>query len=159
MTGLGDVYPQSVGGLVVRTEPGVDPHGSIQRFRKEREVVLCIVGPPLSTKDVLEDEEAVRRTSKLGRVAMNNFLNEASLGSFLHHSLEFARGSELISKEVSNAVQACKEFGSASMSMLGNSVFAIGDTENLRYKLLEFGDTFVTSIENEGARLVSTQEE
>lgn len=159
MTGLGDVYPQSVGGLVVRTEPGVEPHGRIQRFTRQGDIVLCVVGPPLPTKEVLEDGAVVGRITKLGRLAMNNFLNEPSIGSFLHNSLEFAEETELISEEVRNAIEACKEFGGASMSMLGNSVFAIGDTDNLRYQLLDFGETFIVSIENEGARLVSTTRE
>jgi hypothetical protein len=43
----------------------------------------------------------------------------------------------------------------ASMSMLGNSVFATGEAENLRYRLLDFGKTFTCKIDNEGARIVS----
>ena len=155
MTGLGDVLPQSVGGLVVRTEPGAAPHGEVQRFEREGDVVLCVVGPPLSTKDVLSDEAIVARIGKVGRQYVNTFLNETSLGNFLHLSLEFAREAELIPETVEEAVENCKEFGVASMSMLGNSVFAVGEAENLRYRLLDFGKTFVCPIDNEGARLVS----
>lgn len=155
LTGLGDVLPQSVGGLVVRTEPGAEPHGEFQRFEQDGDVVLCIVGPPLSTRDVLSDEATVARISKIGRQYVNTFLNETSLDNFLHLSLEFARESELIPEAVEEAVENCKEFGRASMSMLGNSVFAVGEVENLRYRLLDFGKTFVCPIDNEGARLVS----
>ncbi|MFQ6107412.1 MAG: pantoate kinase [Thermoplasmata archaeon] len=154
MTGLGDVFPQSVGGLVVRTEPGTEPHGEIQKFDREAELVLCVVGPPLSTEDVLRDEEMVKTIGKLGRRYVNNFINETSLGNFLHLSLEFAEETELVSDEVLKAIEACEEFGKASMSMLGNSVFAMGDVENLRYTLLDFGQTFLCSIDNKGARLV-----
>ncbi|MFQ5909352.1 MAG: pantoate kinase [Thermoplasmata archaeon] len=154
MTGLGDVFPQSVGGLVIRTEPGVAPYGEIQRFEREGDLVLCIVGPPLSTEDVLTDEEIVRKISKLGRELVNNFINETSMSNFFHLSLEFARDTEFISEEVSEAVGACEEFGMASMSMLGNSVFALGDVESLGYALLDFGRTYPCSIDNEGAHLV-----
>lgn len=155
MTGLGDVLPQSVGGLVVRTEPGAKPHGEFQRFERDGDVVLCVVGPPLSTRDVLSDEAIVARISEIGRQYVNTFLNETSLDNFLHLSLEFARESELILEAVEEAVENCREFGRASMSMLGNSVFAVGEAENLRYRLLDSGKTFVCPVDNEGARLVS----
>jgi pantoate kinase len=154
MTGLGDVLPQSVGGLVVRTKPGAAPHGQVQRLESEGEVVLCVVGPPLSTKDVLSDEDVVARISRAGRQYVNSFLNETSMENFLHLSLEFARETELIPQVVEEAIEECKEFGMASMSMLGNSVFAIGEEENLRYRLLDFGEAFTCSIDNQGARIV-----
>jgi pantoate kinase len=154
MTGLGDVLPQSIGGLVVRTEPGAAPHGEVQKFEREGGMVLCVVGPPLYTKDVLSDEKTVARISKVGRQYVNSFLNETSMDNFLHLSLEFAREAELIPQAVEDAVEKCKEFGMASMSMLGNSVFAIGEEENLRYRLLDFGEAFICSIDNEGARIV-----
>lgn len=153
-TGLGDVYPQSVGGLVVRTEPGAPPHGEIQKYDMEGELVLCIVGPPLPTKDVLSDEAVVRRIDKLGRGLVNDFDNETTLSNFFHLSFEFATQAELISDQVAEAVRTCKEIGMASMAMLGNSVFAMGDSSGLTYRLLNFGKTFLSSIESEGARLV-----
>jgi len=153
-TGLGDVYPQSVGGLVVRTEPGAPPHGEIQKYDMESDLVLCIVGPPLPTRDILSDETIVKRISKLGMGRVNDFNNETTLSSFFHLSFEFATQTELISDEVAEAVRTCMEIGMASMSMLGNSVFAMGDSSSLTYRLLNFGKTFLSSIESEGARLV-----
>lgn len=153
-TGLGDVYPQSVGGLVVRTEPGAPPHGEIQKYDMEGDLVLCIVGPPLPTKEVLSDETIVRRIDKLGRSLVNDFNNETTLSNFFHLSFEFATQADLISDEVAEAVKTCREIGMASMSMLGNSVFAMGDSSGLTYRLLNFGETFLSSIESEGARLV-----
>lgn len=153
-TGLGDVYPQSVGGLVVRTEPGAPPHGEIQKYDKEGDLVLCVVGPPLPTKDVLSNETTVKRINSLGRSLVNDFNNETTVDNFFHLSFEFAMQAELISDEVAEAVKTCKEIGVASMSMLGNSVFAMGDTSGLTYRLLNFGKTFLSSIESEGARLV-----
>ncbi|MFQ6127938.1 MAG: pantoate kinase [Thermoplasmata archaeon] len=155
MTGLGDVFPQSMGGLVVRTKPGVSPYGKIQKHDVERDLVLCIVGPSLSTRDILTNEAIVEKSSKLGSKFVRDFGNESSIDNFFRLSLEFARQTGLISEAVEEAVNACEGLGMASMSMLGNSVFAVGDVHKLRYRLLDFGKIFLCSIENEGAHLVS----
>jgi pantoate kinase len=49
---------------------------------------------------------------------------------------------------------AASEFGVASMSMLGNSVFAAGDTDNLERTLSDFGKTCRCSVDVEGPRVI-----
>ncbi|MFQ5552905.1 MAG: pantoate kinase, partial [Thermoplasmata archaeon] len=54
-TGLGDVYPQALGGLDIREKPGAPPHGLVHRIPLEAEVVLGVLGTPTYTKAVLDN--------------------------------------------------------------------------------------------------------
>jgi pantoate kinase len=48
------------------------------------------------------------------------------------------------------AMNAASEHGMASMSMLGNSVFAVGDIDALEKILSGFGNTFRCSVDLKG---------
>ena len=56
-TGLGDVIAQNTGGLVVRLEPGGPGIGRIDRIPVPPLPVDYVVRGPISTKDVLSDQE------------------------------------------------------------------------------------------------------
>jgi len=51
-------------------------------------------------------------------------------------------------------MSAASKLGIASMSMLGNSVFAVGDTAGLLSVLSSYGDTYTCRVDTAGPRLV-----
>jgi len=155
MTGLGDVYPQSLGGLEVRVEPGAPPHGRIIRKRSERNIVLCVLGEELETKDVLGRPAARRTISEVGRECIGSYLKEPSWQRLFELSRDFELKTELASQKILKAVLSVdKAGGKAAMAMLGNSVFATGNVKRLTTVLKEFGKVYLCKVENRGARLI-----
>jgi pantoate kinase len=71
-------------------------------------------------------------------------------------SASFAMETGLASMAIVRAIGAASKRGMASMSMLGSSVFAIGDTDGLKEVLSELGEVWVCRVDTEGARLLST---
>jgi len=54
------------------------------------------------------------------------------------------------------AIDAANQYGMASMCMLGNSVFAIGDTDALCKTLTNFGRVYVCLVDEYGARIITS---
>lgn len=153
-TGLGDVIGASVGGFEIRTAPGLPPYGAITNFVGYGDAVLCVVGEALATKSVLGDPEKRANVNAAGGRALTELLKAPSLDAFLAQSQRFARESGLQTGTLERAAHAASPFGRASMSMLGNSLFAFGDTRKLADALAPFGEVRVVGVADAGARLV-----
>ncbi len=155
-TGLGDVVGQCTGGLEIRRIPGLPPHGFVDRIPVPDglEIVCLTLPEPLSTSAVLSDPEKRRRIDTAGEKAVNAIIDTPTLQRFLELSGEFTRSAGLASKVVRRALEAVKENGRGGMAMLGNSVFAIGNTEKLVEILSDFGRVDVCTVDIAGARLV-----
>ncbi len=69
-------------------------------------------------------------------------------------SLSFSNSTGLLSREVDYAVTEARRFGLVSMSMLGNSIFALGDTKGLVDALESYGEVHICTIDSDGARIV-----
>lgn len=155
MTGLGDVYPQSLGGLDMRVKPGVPPHGQIRKKISARSAVLCVLGEELETKDVLRNPVMRKKISGVGHELIEKYQKEPSWPKLFQLAREFATRTNLISQEALSAIEATeKEGGLAAMAMLGNSIFASGNNKKLRRALKNFGAVFSCRVENRGARLI-----
>jgi len=158
-TGLGDVVGQCTGGLEIRRIPGLPPHGFVDQIPvKEGLEIVCLTLPePLSTSAVLSDPEKRRRIDTAGEKAVKEIINTPTLQRFLELSGEFTRSAGLASTGVKRALEAVKENGMGGMAMLGNSVFAIGNTEELLKTLSEFGRVDVCTVDIAGARVVKNE--
>ena len=152
--GLGDVVGSALGGFEIRTAPGLPPYGAINNFVGYGDAVLCVVGGKLETKQVLSDASARAAVNAAGARALAELLKAPSLDAFLAQSQIFARESKLLTPELERAMHAASPYGKASMSMLGNSVFAFGNTRKLVDALTPFGETRVVPVSDAGARLV-----
>jgi pantoate kinase len=126
-TGLGDVLPQSLGGLVFSLEPGAPPHGRWIRLRSPAglRVICCSLGA-LRTKKLLGDQEFIRRCKLLGRRAVKRLRATPNIKTFLQVSREFAEGLGLFDQELRGLAEAAERAGAlgASQALLGRSVFA-----------------------------------
>jgi pantoate kinase len=152
-TGLGDVGPQSVGGIVVRKREGAPPHCNLLKLKHDiREIVLCIVGDMLPTEDVLADDNLTDSINNHGMRCLEKMRGEASVDCLMECSRDFAVATNIMSHEVAEAVKAASEFGKASMCMLGNSVFAIGQGNELVKALRQYGDVIVVGVDDVGVR-------
>ena len=66
----------------------------------------------------------------------------------------FTKKTNLAEKKVLEAIKASSKYGMASMCMLGNSVFTLGETEKLCKILSSFGKVFVCNVDEYGARVL-----
>lgn len=154
-SGLGDVMPQSVGGVVIRKREGCPPFGILEDLEiEDRDIVLCVVGKELSTQDIITHPDRRNKINEYGDECLSQLIEKPGMKEMMLLSLAFSRGTGLLSPELEEAISATRRFGLASMSMLGNSIFAIGDTDGLANELENFGDVFVCNIDREGMRVV-----
>jgi len=152
--GLGDVIGASVGGFEIRTAPGLPPYGATTRFVGHGDCVLCVVGGALETRAVLSDPARRAAVNAAGREALAALLKSPTMDAFLAQSQAFAGASGLVTPTIQRALDAASPHGRASMSMLGNSVFAFGQVRALEKALSPFGETHVVPVDEGGARMV-----
>ncbi|MDD1768259.1 MAG: hypothetical protein LUQ27_06835 [Methanomassiliicoccales archaeon] len=153
-TGLGDVAAISKGGVTFRRIEGLPPFGRIDRIRANVELVLGVVGPPISTPAVLSDPDARERINRIGKECVESLGDSPSLANLFRLSREFAMRTGLVTKQVEKALAEIEDLGPASMVMLGNSIFASGEIEDQRKVLAKHGQTYVAGIDWEGPRVI-----
>jgi pantoate kinase len=144
-TGLGDVAACQGGGRVVRKGPGVD--AVIERRYDLTGPLYAVSFGPIHTPSVLGSPYQMERVSSaFPRTSPKN------AEDFFRLSQQFARGSGLVTPEVRQVLELLTENRvPASMTMLGNGVFAYG--EDARTLLGQFGEVYEFSMARSGARI------
>lgn len=120
-TGLGDVAACMGGGRDCRKGPGI--RAEIERTFDIREPLCAVIFGPLPSPEVLGSPEAMARVIRAfpGRCPVD-------ARDFFSLSRRFAVESGLATPQVVEALSTCDEKGvPATMTMLGNGVFAYGD--------------------------------
>jgi pantoate kinase len=153
-TGLGDVMGICFGGVEVRKSAGLPPWGMIEHIPGGFELVLCIVGKKIDTKKILQDPGKTTKIAEYGKYCTKKLLENPSVENLFSLSQTFTIKTGLADKRVLEAIEATKKYGMASMCMLGNSVFAIGKTNQLCNVLSSFGKVHVCNIDECGARVL-----
>lgn len=157
-TGLGDVAGQLCGGWEVRVGPGLPPFGRVERFHAPAlPMALCVLGEPVQTRGVLSDPARRRLINRAGSACMKGMLARPTLRNFFSLSRRFARQTGLASDESLGLVDDIYEkgLGQAGVSMIGNSVFAVGDIAGLRNLMKGHGRVFICETDRGGARTVA----
>ncbi len=153
-TGLGDVVASSFGGIEIRREAGLPPWGMLEHIPGKFEVVLCVIGKKIETKKILSDAAKVNEIASYGRYCTKKLLEAPSVEHLFSLAYEFTRKSGLADPKVLQAIERANQHGMASMCMLGNAVFAIGDTPLLCTILSAFGTVSCCTIDLQGARVL-----
>jgi len=147
-TGLGDVAASISGGVVCRKGAGI--HADITRIYPEEPLYAVSLGA-LPTASVLSSAEAMARIA-------DAFPDRCprDLPDFCLLSRGFAEKSGLIAPEVRQVLVACDaERVPASMTMLGNGVFAAGDGAEQVLSL--FGEVYRLRVARRGAYLIEVK--
>lgn len=148
-TGLGDVAACQSGGWVVRRGPGIDALIE-RRFEPEVSIYAVSFGP-IHTPTVLGSQKQMDKVS-----AAFPLQAPATLPEMFRVSRQFALDSGLATPEVKAVLDRCEHRGiPASMTMLGNGVFACGD--EAFPVLSQYGTVFRCTIAREGARIVGEE--
>jgi len=158
-TGLGDVAAQCAGGVEIRRRPGIQPYGSIDSIPCEPMTIVCLTLPePLSTAEVLADAEAIERLNASGQVAMDGISHLPTMDMFMELSRKFTLKTGVADPMILNILEKIftTRMGKGGMAMLGNSIFAVGDTDAL-VKLFEpLGRVDVCGVDHGGARIIAS---
>jgi pantoate kinase len=152
--GLGDVSAIHRGGITLRRRPGLPPIGEVIRIKGEPEVVLAVAGKRLITKDILNDDQKRREINDKGGYLVDSLIKDPTLEKLMTNSRIFALETGLATKRIARVIDTASMHGQASMSMLGNSVFAIGDTLKLKEALRGVGEVFACKVDTVGPRII-----
>ena len=162
-TGLGTVIAEASGGLEIRTEPGGPGVGEVRNIPVEDDyVVACVSFGPISTGEVLTDEELQQRINGFGGKLLDQLIAEPKPHTFMKFSREFAEQVGLISPRIRKILRETdsKEL-TCSMAMLGESVFSLVKKDKLDELLKIFRkhapsehNIIVSGIDFQGAKLL-----
>ncbi len=123
-TGLGDVVAQARGGMPIRRAPGAPPHGELDGVPSRGRVEYLSFGE-LSTPDILSDRPEIITTA--GTNALDHLETRPTPERFMTASRTFAAEVGLLTQELADVIDVVESSGgSASMAMLGETVFALG---------------------------------
>ena len=152
-TGLGDVVASCFGGIEIRRSPGLPPWGLIEHIPGNFNLVLCVIGKKIATKKVLEDKSKIDKIIEYGKFCTKKLLENPSIENLFFQSQVFTKNTKFADEQVLKAIDAANRYGKASMCMIGNSVFAMGKTNDLCNVLSTFGKIYVCSVDEYGARI------
>jgi pantoate kinase len=148
-TGLGDVAACQRGGRVVRSGPGID--GAITRTFDLTEPLYAVSFGPISTPSVLGSQEQMDRVS-----AAYPLFPPENAQDFFRISRLFAEKSGLLTRDARAVIRQCADNNiPASMTMLGNGVFAYG--QEARAILSAFGEVYTFTVARSGARIIGVK--
>ncbi len=147
-TGLGDVAACQGGGRVVRSGAGIK--GQIERRYDLTEPLFAVSFGPIHTPTVLGSPAQMARVTAAFPPA-----SPGSVADLFRLSREFAEKSGLVTPKVRDILLACDTVNvPASMTMLGNGVFAYG--ARARAVLRAFGELYEMHMAECGVRIVET---
>ena len=119
-TGLGDVFVQERGGIVVGTGDG------IRRVESDEQLEYASFGG-IATSGVLDDSATMGRIREAGQRAFERLPADPSLPALVGGSWTFARETGLVTERVAGEVERVRDAGGeATMAMLGETVVATG---------------------------------
>jgi len=153
-TGLGDVVSSFIGGFEVRKTPGIPPWGIIEHIPGNYNIVLCVVGKKVNTSKIISNKNSMNIVSDYGKLCTKKILEKPSVENLFYLSNVFSKKTGLANKKLQKIIDECNNYGKASMCMLGNSIFALGKTNELSNILSKYGKTYVCSVDEYGARLI-----
>ncbi len=152
--GLGDVIASNFGGIEIRRKAGLPPWGIQEHIPGKFDLVLCVIGKEIKTKKILSNAAKLHEISSYGQYCTKKLLEKPSVEHLFSLAWEFTQKIGLADETLLQAIEAAHRYGKASMCMLGNSVFAMGDTLMLCKTLSRFGTVFCCTVDERGARVL-----
>jgi len=148
-SGLGDVPAATGGGYICRKTPGLN--GEIIRKFDAEEEISAVSLSPIPTEKIVKNPQILEETKKAFPAGCPRDIQE-----FFLASKKFAFDSGLITKDAEEIIRACDaESVPASMTMLGNGVFAYGNSA--KDILSGFGEVYTMKISESGYSLLQSK--
>ncbi|MDR0791537.1 MAG: pantothenate kinase [Methanomassiliicoccaceae archaeon] len=151
--GLGDVAGILGGRQPIRVRAGIQPFGRTVDTGMDINMTVAVFGERMDTGKVLSDHTAIERITAIGERCVTEYMNSQTEKMLYAVSERFSDSVRLGTKEVTSALSLLRKENSASMCMLGNSIFTDADEERVRELL---GDVTMISCSSgaEGPRLI-----
>ena len=149
--GLGDVIAQTGKGLVLRTASGAPGIGEIKSFCEDVYIAWKSFSK-IQTSSVINNITQRENISTVGLKYLEYFEEKSSLKNFLDFSNKFACETQLMTRDVRNAIENIKDHENilgSSMAMLGNTVF-IFSYDKTTLKNLNIDDLHIDELNNIG---------
>ena len=156
-SGLGDVIAQATGGVVFRRVEGGIDFGVVEKLDvhpENNDIIVCVVGKELSTSKIITEQKYIDRINAgamkhLNRLQMLIQTHKLSFEEIVKGSFEFAIEIGIMDRLVTDIINNIhgQSMGFASMIMLGNTVFAIGNIEKLKNIFKNVGQPISCKIE------------
>jgi pantoate kinase len=108
----------------------------------------------MDTKKILNDPIKAGKIVDNGKLCTKKLIEKPTIENLFSLSQTFAEKTGLLDINVQKAINAANKYGMASMCMLGNSLFAIGKTNELKSILSNFGEVYVSSVDEIGTRFL-----
>ena len=153
-TGLGDVVPASLGGMDLRWKPGAPGYSEVRTFPVQADLLLAVLGQEIPTKSILRDAPKVATINRVGGALVDEFSRSPSFERLFDLGNRFAEETGLANRTMLEVIRASRMFGRATMAMLGHSVVATGNRQQLATLYLKFGTLQRCEVDNEGARVL-----
>jgi pantoate kinase len=135
-------------------KPGAPGHGQVRTFPILADLLLAVLGPEMPTRGVLRDRARVAAINRVGAPLVDEFSLNPTFERLFDLGAGFAAETGLASRTVLELIRASRMFGRATMAMLGNSVFATGNSDQLATVFLKFGTLQRCEVDNTGARVL-----
>ena len=161
-TGLGTVLAELVGGFGAIVKPGGPGVGEVVKFHHEGLSMVCYHLGPIKTREVLRDLSLRARVNEVGGRFVDEIVRDPSPARFMSLSRRFAEHLGLITPRLRRILDLADGAGvTCSMSMLGETAFALADEDEVRRLVGVLGRTglkgelLMAEIEDGGARILS----
>ncbi len=94
--------------------------------------------------------------NRVGKECVEKMAVAPTLANLMRLSRDFMKRTGLATKEVEAAAVAAEDFGPASMTMLGNSIFAVGNAKEQERVLSLHGKTYKAKVDWRGPRITES---
>ena len=82
-------------------------------------------------------------------------MKDKSIDTFFKLSNNFLKETKIAKKTMLDLINKLNKVGQSGMCMLGNSVFATGDSEKLKEILKPYNQIYETKIDEAGTRIIN----
>lgn len=155
-TGLGDVCSAAIGGFEIRKKPGIPPYGDILKIPEKQSIYLGIFPGIISTKSILTNNIRLNHISAIGSYCTDQVIQSPSVESIMNYSYYFTVKSGLAPRKILQVLEQINKQCQASMCMLGHSIFALGNDEEIKALISKQATLKETMVDTIGARILET---
>jgi pantoate kinase len=153
-SGLGDVIAETSKGIVLRKKPGAPGIGKVESILSSSELsniyIITKTLGKMDTGNIIGNPIHQKKINEIGLAIQKKFMIEPNIKNFLKYSLEFAKKTNLINKNVLKIVDEMNKYTlGASMAMLGNTAFALSDDH-----YSDIDGAIISKIDNNGVKIL-----
>lgn len=161
--GLGDVYPQIVGGVEIRRKEGPPGYGWVDNMIVDNDwkIISASYGN-LNTSKVLSNDKKTKKIRKISKKKIDKIKNSPSIHELMRNSRDFVEELGLMEDPINDVLYELDDVMKVppSMVMLGKTVFGFtlkDDTKKILNIIEKYNPNYgpiVSNIDFQGARVI-----